>query len=157
MKNIIIPLITIFLSVSSIAYNDIQISNTNQQTFLNKPPVLKVLSQDKNINAITGTYSWTANNNDGTKTTVCADSANPTELVKESAPLTVSAKSMLTLCFNDKPSNIKVNIWKDNKSINQEISENKIEVPESKGTLIYEVIATWNKGTVSYVFLINVN
>lgn len=64
---------------------------------------------------------------------------------------------VLTLDFKDKPSDIKVNIWKNNKSIKQEISDNKIEVPETKGAVVYEVVVTWNQGTVRYAFLVNVN
>jgi hypothetical protein len=157
MKQITILLIAMLLGIFLVGCEYSEITTSNKQTFLDKPPILKVLSQDKNINASTGTYSWTTDNNDGTKTTIFADSASPPEVVKESTPLTVSSKSVLTLSFNDKPSNIKVNIWKNNNSINQEISDNKIEVPETKGAMVYEVVATWNQGTVRYAFLVNVN
>lgn len=157
MKNITISLIVMLLGAFLVGCKYSKITTVNKQAFLDKPPVVKVLYQDKSINAIIGTYSWTTDNNDGTKTTTFADSASPPELVKELAPLTVSAKSTLTLGFNDKPSNISVNIWRNKESINQQISDNKIEVPEIKGAVVYEVVATWNQGTVRYAFLVNVN
>ena len=157
MKKITISLIAMLLGAFLVGCKYSKITTVNKQTSLDKPPVLKVLYQDKSINAITGTYSWTTDNNDGTKTTTSADSPNPTELVKEATPLTVSSKSALTLGFNGKPSNINVNIWNNNESINQEISGNKIQAPETKGAVVYEVVAVWNQGTVRYAFLVNVN
>jgi hypothetical protein len=129
----------------------------NKQTQLGNPPALKILYQDKSIDAKRGTYSWTIDNNDGTKTTTNADSSAPPELVKDSTQLTVSPKSSLNLSFSDKPTDITINIWQDNKTIKQSIINDKVVTPELKGSVIYEVIGTWKQGTVSYAFLVNVD
>lgn len=124
---------------------------------MKNPPTLKVLYQDKSIEAKRGAYSWTIDNNDGTKTTTNGDSAGPNELVKNSTLLIVPPKSTLTLDFSDKPETTIVNIWQDNKPIKQTITDNKLLIPELKGSIVYEVIATWKQGTVSYAFLVNIN
>lgn len=124
---------------------------------LKSPPTLKVLYQDKSIDAVLGTYSWTINNNDGTATGIESDSAGPTELVKDATVLTVSPKSAITLNFSDKPKDIMVNIWQENKSIEQLVTDSKVITPELKGSVIYEAIATWEQGTAHYAFLVNVN
>lgn len=129
-------------------------SNEGQHT---KPPELKVLFQNKSIDAVRGTYSWTIDNNDGTKTTTNADSSSPTELVKNSGPLTVSPKSSLTLKFSDaQPTSVNVNIWEDKTTIKQKFINNQLVVPDYKGSIIYEVVATWEKGTASYAFLVDI-
>lgn len=132
-------------------------STLDKQTQLDRPPTLKALYQDRSIDAKRGTCSWTIDNNDGTETGIEADSCAPPELVKDSTPLTVSPKSSLTLSFSDKPIDITVNIWRDNKPIEQSIIDDNIVASESKGYIIYEVIGTWEQGTAYYAFLVNVD
>ena len=132
-------------------------STLNKQMQLDSPPTLMVLYQDKSIDAKRGTYSWYADNNDGTGIGIEADSCAPPEMVKDSIPLTVSPTSSLTLSFSDKPTDITVNIWQDNQSIKQSIVDDKIVTPELKGSVIYEVIGTWGQGIAHYAFLVTVD
>lgn len=134
-----------------------KIGVANEKTELKNPPTLKVIYQDKSIEARRGTYTWTVDNNDGTNTTTNGDSPAPNELVKNSTPLIVPPKSNLTLDFTDKPENTIVNIWQDNKPIKQTITDNKLLMPGLKDSVVYEVIATWKQGTASYAFLVNIN
>ncbi len=122
------------------------------------PPSLKVLYQDKSIEAARGTFSWSIKNKNGKIiSTINADTAGPAELVKGSAPLTAAPKSVLNLNFSDKPVNITVNIWQGTEIIKQTVIDNKVTIPESKASVIYEVVADWNDGTVCYAFLVNVD
>lgn len=161
-NKIFIAIISIFL-VLIISCSNEDINSENKTSVFNKkielknPPTLKVLYQDKNIEAKRGTYSWTIDNNDGTKATTLVDCSGPTELIKTMTPISVSPKSTLNLNFSDKPVNIIVNIWGDNKPIEQTIIDNNIITPELKGSVIYEVIATWEQGTVFYAFLVNID
>ena len=52
---------------------------------------------------------------------------------------------------------IKVNLW-NGKGIEKEIEQddNQIIVPSSKGKYIYEVVAEWPNGTISYTFVVEV-
>ncbi len=82
---------------------------------------------------------------------------SPSILVKNSTPLLVSPKSIITLEFSDiQPSSIDVNIWEDNAVIKQELNNNQLVVPDSEGLVIYEVAATWEQGRAFYAFLIDV-
>lgn len=148
----------IVLLFSLIGCGGKKIGVANEKTELEGPPILKVIYQDKSIAAIRGTYSWTVDNNDGTKTTTNADSPAPNVLVKNSTPLIVPPKSTLTLdFFSGKPETTIVNIWQDNKPIKQTINDNKLLMPELKGSVVYEVMATWKQGTAHYGFLVNIN
>ena len=147
----------IVLLFSLIGCEGKKIGVANEKTELKNPPTLKVIYHDKSIEAICGTYSWTIDNNDGTKTATNADGAAPNVLVKNSTPLIVPTKATLTLDFSDKPETTIVNIWQDNKPIKQTITDNKLLMPELKGPVVYEVIATWKQGTAYYAFLVNIN
>lgn len=131
-------------------------TSSNTKSELKNTPTLKVSYQGKNIEAKRGTSSWAVENSDGTKTITNAGSSSPTELVKGSTPITVVPKATLTLDFSDKPNNTIVNIWRGNDSIEQEITDSKVTAPETAGVVIYEVIATWSQGTVTYAFSVKV-
>lgn len=47
-------------------------------------------------------------------------------------------------------------MWQGNKQVKQAVTDNKVVVPESSGSLIYEVIGEWEQGTVFYVFLVDI-
>jgi hypothetical protein len=148
-KFIIIPIVLILMLLSGCKNNTKKISNNR--------PKLKVSFENKTIDPIKGTNSWTIENKDGTRNSVTEDSISPKELVKRLDPLIVPPKAEISLDFDYKPSDINVRIWNENGTTEEVISDNKILVPESKGQVIYEIIAKWKEGTVSYAFLINVN
>lgn len=131
-------------------------SAINKQAQLDSPPALNILYQDKIIEAIKEAYSWTIDNNDGTICTMHADSSSIPPLTNNLTSLTVSPKSSLTLGFSNEPTNIAFTAWMDNKPIEQSVTDDKIVTSELKGSIIYEVIGTWEQGTVSYAFLVNV-
>ena len=109
-------------------------------------PTLKVVFENEIIKAEVGTSSWTINNKDGTKTTTESDTAGPVELVKESDSLEVSPGYTLELDFSVAPKDITVNIWEENKQLEQDATDMKIVVPDSEGLIIYEVLANWEIG-----------
>lgn len=119
-------------------------------------PTLKVVSENEIITAEVGTSSWTINNKDGSKTTMESDTAGPVELVKESDSLKVSSGYTLELDFSVAPKDITVNIWEENKQLEQDSTDMKIVVPNSEGLIIYEVIANWEEGTIHYAFSVNI-
>lgn len=156
-RKILIAFFLGFLAFSFVGCGNWDIAGSGNQEQLSSPPKLTVSFQAKSFEAIIGTYSWTVDNHDGTKTTTIADSSSPDYLVKDSTPISVPSKAALTLSFSNKPSSISVDIWRDGKIIKQEINDGKIIVPESKGLVVYGVDAAWEQGKVNYAFLVEVN
>jgi hypothetical protein len=156
-KKLLAAFSLVFLLVSFVGCAVNNTGATSKKMELKVPPTLKVSYQDKGIEAVRGTYTWTVDNNDGTKATTNGDTAVLPELIKSSTPLIVPSKATLTLNFSDKPKSIILNIWQDNKPVQQAITDNKVITSELKGSVIYEVIAVWDQGTVYYAFLVNVN
>jgi hypothetical protein len=147
-----------FLLISLVGCSGNRASFLGRRAEAESPPSLKVLYQDKSVDATRGSFSWATKNKNGKITSaINADTVGPTELVKGSIPLKVSPKSILNLNFSDKPLNITVNIWQGSETIKQEIADNKVITPESKGSVVYEVVADWDDGTACYAFLVNVD
>lgn len=103
-----------------------------------------------------GTSSWTTIDSSGDHVTVHSDSEGPVELVKDMVPLEVSPNSNFELYFSNQPDRVGVNIWEEDKEIEQEISDMQITSPEKEGLVVYEVIGEWEQGTVHYAFSIQV-
>lgn len=123
---------------------------------LNNPPTLKVSYENKSIDAEMGISSWTITNSDGTNTSTESDTEGPIELVKDTNPLKVSPASTIKLDFSNEPKEVMVNIWEEDKQLEQPLTGMELITPKMGGLVIYEVIATWEQGIVHYAFLINV-
>ena len=136
-----------------------KIGYSKRETYVDKTPSLKLILQANSFEAVKGEQSWTIhkNNDDDIKSEIIPKGISETIVIKESNTVTIPAKATILLSFNNKPSNITVNIYKDNKPIKQEIIEGKIKIPELKGSIMYEIVANWNNATVSYRFSVNVN
>lgn len=130
---------------------------TTNRRELDSEHKLKILYQDKSIEAVRGSYTLNIVNKDGSSTTIDHDYAAAPELVKSSTPLVVSPEATLVLKFTDSPQYVIVNIWKDNEPTKQSITDNKILIPGSKGPIIYEVITNCEHGTFHHAFLVNVS
>ena len=119
-------------------------------------PSLEVVAENDRLEAAKGTASWTIENGDGTTTAVEMDTADPTELVKDMERLSASPGSRLQLEFSDNPGEIIVNLWEENEQLEQDSTNMEIILPDLESVLVYEVIATWEQGTVHYAFSVEI-
>lgn len=94
-KRLLVVFSIIVILFSHVGCEGKKVSIINKKTELKNAPTLKVLYQNKIIEAKQGTYSWTIDNNDGTQTTTNGDSPAPNELLKNSTPLIVPPKFKL--------------------------------------------------------------
>lgn len=115
----------------------------------NEPPSLIVLVGEETIIPEVGTYSWSTDNEDGTVGGIEADSLSPSELNLPSNHEDVSADTSIELEFDEEPQNYTVRVWDEDGDIINESSEFIIF---GEGEIIYEILAQWEQGTVSYVF-----
>lgn len=147
--------ILIILIVLSIGCTQKKQATFNNKPVLKEPPQLTVSFNKRKINALRGTYSWNADNGDGTSTGFEKDSESPPKMVKsQNESLTVPAESSVTLKFNDNPIDYQVIIWQDDKQTVEFLKDGKIIMPKQKGLVVYEVYAEWKEGTAHYAFSI---
>lgn len=129
-------------------------SNKQESKELQAPPGLSVLVGEKTISPARGSYSWTHTNDDGTSTSVNADSGPPPALVENQQPMNVTADTNVELIFVKPPKSYSVRIW--NTDTSMKINSDKINLSNKQGKVIYEVLAEWEKGTATYAFSLNV-
>ncbi|MFS0781137.1 hypothetical protein [Bacillus sp. 1P06AnD] len=98
-----------------------------------------------------GNYTWTTQNK-----TITTDAASPIQLAKTSTPILMEPGHTLEITIEQDPE-IEVYLW--NSTQNHLLLEDyhQITVPLDKGHYIYEAIAKWANGEVSYTFVVEVH
>lgn len=121
--------------------------NSNRKTNI---PDLKVYVDGAEILVFRGGYEWTNNVGFSKKETVTADSASPEQIADTMSGNKVKPKSELLLSFSEKPKNVEIIAWGESKENKYTYDNDKLIVPQEKGTYIYEVFGEWTQGHVSY-------
>lgn len=102
-----------------------------------------------------GGYKWEKHQGFETQV-VQTDHASPNQMAYDIKSILLKPNQKVDIKIEEDP-DITVYLWNEKgreKEIKQE--SKKITVPSSKGKYIYEVLAKWTNGTVSYVFIVEV-
>lgn len=96
-----------------------------------------------------GNYQW---RKDGT--VISTDHAGPTQIAQSYTPVPVEPNETLKIKVEGEP-NLTAFIWESD--VRTEIANGtEMIMPEKPGRYIYEVVAKWKNGEVSYTFVVQV-
>jgi len=102
-----------------------------------------------------GNYKWKRKK--GLETEVVqTDHASPYQMADHIGSISTNPNQKVEIKIEGNP-DIKVYLWNEEgreKEIEQDA--NQIIVPSSKGKYIYEVLAEWTNGTISYTFVVEI-
>lgn len=103
-----------------------------------------------------GNYEWSRKK--GFKTEVIqTDHASPYQMAETIKPILLTPDQRAEINIEDDP-DITVYLWNDQgreKTIETN-GDDQFTVPTDKGKYIYEVLAKWKNGTVSYTFVVEI-
>jgi hypothetical protein len=103
----------------------------------------------------TGNYSWERKKGLITEA-VQTDAASPNQIAEYYEAIMVDANSQLTIKVERNPQ-LSVYQWDENGKGNEiTLPNDQFETPSDKGRHIYEVLAEWKNGEVSYTFVVEV-
>ncbi|WP_264737566.1 hypothetical protein [Cytobacillus firmus] len=98
-----------------------------------------------------GNYRWVRKKGLETET-VTTDNASPNQMADHLKPITVKPGQKVKIKIEDDPV-IKVFLWNETgKEREIKLEDDQITVPAGKGKYIYEVLAEWTNGEISYTF-----
>lgn len=102
-----------------------------------------------------GGYRWVRKKGLETET-VTTDHASPNQMAEHLKPIRVKPDQKVKVEIEDDPV-MKVFLWNET-GIEKEIKleDDQITVPADKGKYIYEVLAEWKNGEISYTFVAEV-
>ncbi|WP_231618287.1 hypothetical protein [Fictibacillus sp. 23RED33] len=102
-----------------------------------------------------GNYKWERKKGSETEA-VTTDAASPSQIAEAFNAISVKPSANIHIEIQDHPK-ISVYHWYENDRDKEVIlKNNRIAVPSSEGRYIYEVLAKWSNGEVSYTFVIDV-
>lgn len=88
--------------------------------------------------------------------TVQTDHASPNQMADQIEPILVKPNEKIDIKNEENP-DIIVYLWNEKERVKEvEQVGNQITAPSSKGKHIYEVLAKWANGTISYTFVLKI-
>jgi hypothetical protein len=155
-------IITIIIFSFCITGCSISTDGNNQQASENMnddfPPAMKgfVNVNRKKYEMKAGNYEWERKVGSETEV-VTTDAASPSQIAESFNPISVEPNANINFEIQDNPNiSIYQSIEKD-RDKEVILKNNQLSVPSSKGRYIYEVLAKWSNGEVSYTFVVEVN
>lgn len=120
------------------------------------PPSPSISAGDIFVPTAQGSYCW-----DGLFNSRCVDMISPIGIIEhqELEPTIIQPNSRLLIQFKNKPKkgSLGANLWNsEEQAENVKLTGNAIVAPSEKGIYVYDIHAVWEKGTSSYVFVIEV-
>ncbi|HSO56864.1 MAG TPA: hypothetical protein VLQ66_01400 [Paenisporosarcina sp.] len=102
-----------------------------------------------------GGFRWERKQGSDTQT-IQTDAASPYQIAENFKAIAIEPNQKITIDIEKNPQLV-VYLWNNNE-IEKEIklNEHQITAPASTGRYIYEVVATWPNGEVSYTFVVEV-
>ncbi|MGN7175088.1 hypothetical protein BK139_08835 [Paenibacillus sp. FSL R5-0490] len=102
-----------------------------------------------------GNFRWTRKKGIETES-VTTDHASPNQMAEYLKPIPVKPDQRVKVKIEDNPV-MKVYLWNETgKEREIKMEDNQITVPSEKGKYIYEVLAQWKNGEISFTFVAEV-
>ncbi|MFJ7827799.1 hypothetical protein [Psychrobacillus sp. NPDC096623] len=121
------------------------------------PPTMKgtIEVNRKQYDLAMGNFKW--ERKQGMETEVVeTDAASPDQIAENFDAIPIGQSESILIHLEDEPT-ITVYLWDDNgRQQEVSVSNNQIEAPESAGKYVYEVLAEWSNGEVSYTFVVEI-
>lgn len=158
MKNILFALVIALLWLTGCTIGTTGTNNQIEENEDDFPPSMTGLInvQGKEYEMKAGNYKWERKN--GLETDIVqTDAASPSQIGEYYSAIELEPNTNIIIDIEDNPK-VSVYEWNENGRINEvTLKNNVLSVPSSKGRYIYEALANWPNGEVSYTFVVEVN
>jgi hypothetical protein len=157
-NNIIFAIIFSSLLLTGCTIGTVRTDNQVENNKDDFPPSMTGLInvKGKEFSMKAGNYKWERKKGSETEV-VQTDAASPSQIGESFNAIGLEPNANINIEIEDNPK-ISVYQWNENGRDKEVILKNKsLSVPSNKGRYIYEVLAKWSNGEVSYTFAVEVN
>jgi hypothetical protein len=157
-KNIFFVIVISSLCLTGCTIGTVRTANQVKENKDDFPPSMTGLInvKGKEYAMKAGNYKWERKKGSETEV-VQTDAASPSQIGENFNAIGLEPNTNINIEIEDNPK-ISVYQWNENGRDKEVILKNNhLSVPSSKGRYIYEVLAKWSNGEVSYTFVVKVN
>ena len=147
----------IVLSIFSVMGCSNNVDEKNEEIDIEFPPSLNgvVIINGTEYQIERGGYRWERRKGLGTEV-VQTDHASPYQMAEHIESISANPNQKVDIKIDGNP-NIEVYLCNEKgREIEIEHNDNQIILPSSKGKYIYEALAEWTNGTISYTFVMEI-
>ena len=129
----------------------------HEYTFLmnEKPPTLTLAIGEQIIKTVSGLRSWSyIDRNTGEQISFEAESLPPTAIVNLENAKLVDLNMPIHLNFEQQPDQYEIRIWSSDNKVTA--TYNNLSDIKERGKVVCEILATWQQGTASYAFALDI-
>lgn len=154
MKKLFLIICLIALLIAGCS-KDVNKTQNNRESF---PPSMAgwIQVNGKKYEMDEGGYRWERKKGLTTET-VQTDHLSPNQVADQLHTIQLAPNTNIHIEVEENPEMV-VYLWNENgRDKEMMIKNNEMTVPQNKGRYIYEVLASWSNGEVSYTFVVEVN
>ncbi|MGM9943667.1 MAG: hypothetical protein ACI33M_01915 [Lysinibacillus sp.] len=119
------------------------------------PPTLTITIGEHIIQTALGLHSWSyIDRKTGEQTGIEAQSLSPTEIVNLENAKLVDLNKPINLNFEHEPDRYDIRIWSSDNKVSATYKD--LSDIKEKGKIVCEILATWQQGTASYAFALDI-
>ena len=158
MKNLFFAIIFFSFLITGCTNGKEEMDNEVEENQNDFPPSMTgmINVNGKEYEMETGNYRWERKKGPETEV-VETDAASPYQIGGNFNSISLEPNTNINIEIEDNPK-ISVYQWNENGRDKEIIlKNNQLSAPSSKGQYIYEVIAKWSNGEVSYTFVVEIN
>lgn len=145
------------LSIFSVMGCSNNVDKKNEDIDSEFPPSQKglIIINDTEYQIESGSYRWERKK--GVEIEVVqTDHASPYQMAEHIESISANPNQKVDIKIDGNP-NIEVYLWNEKgREIEIKHNDNQITLPSSKGKYIYEALAEWTNGTISYTFVMEI-
>ncbi|TQR17537.1 hypothetical protein [Psychrobacillus vulpis] len=114
-----------------------------------------IKASNKEYEMKSGNYRWERKQGSNTEV-VQTDAASPYQLAEQFNAIMLEQNTNINIEIEGNP-NISVYLWNENgRDKEVTLTSNQLSAANSKGRYVYEVLAKWSNGEVSYTFVVEI-
>lgn len=150
MKKLVVLIVFLFLVGCSSGISSVD--EGVDEVFSSGNPEGSVIVNEEAYLMEPGGYRWERKTLSGTEV-VTTDAASPNQIAPSLERIQVEKGDTVSFQFDKEEANLTVYLWSETERLNEvELTDNTFHIPDKTGYYIYEVVAQWRNGEVSYTF-----
>ncbi|MCH1624561.1 hypothetical protein [Fredinandcohnia quinoae] len=149
------PLFLMIVLLISLVLTGCSVNNASEENEDDFPPKMNgvIIVNETDFEMTRGGFHWERKKGLTTEV-VTTDAASPLQIAESYKAIQVKGNETITIKIDEDPQ-ITLRKWEENETYEEvSLEKSSFTVPTDKGRYVYEALANWKNGEISYTFVI---